>query len=212
MGMISTAHVGVGIFGTEGRQAARASDFAIGRFSFLKKLLLVHGREFYRKNSLVVFYNYLKNITLVVPQFFFGFDSLFSGNTFYEQVIFQMFNIFFTSLPIIIFGIFDREHTDEELLDNPRRYVKGIKNRLFSTNRFAKWVLFGIIQSALLYYATFYLLQGSINENGETFDLSSKGRYINRYYLFLPRYFTCNLQNYFRNFLAQHSFCLFLDY
>jgi phospholipid-transporting ATPase len=42
--MLQAAHVGVGISGgQEGMQAARAADFAIAQFSFLAKLLLVHG-------------------------------------------------------------------------------------------------------------------------------------------------------------------------
>ena len=41
--MIMASHVGVGIVGAEGVQAANSSDYAIGRFKFLKKLLLVHG-------------------------------------------------------------------------------------------------------------------------------------------------------------------------
>lgn len=52
--MITTAHIGVGISGLEGQQAARASDYAIGQFKYLRNLLLVHGRESYRKNSYVV--------------------------------------------------------------------------------------------------------------------------------------------------------------
>jgi P-type E1-E2 ATPase len=42
--MLQEAHIGVGIFGKEGTQAARASDFAIQRFRHLKRLLCVHGR------------------------------------------------------------------------------------------------------------------------------------------------------------------------
>ena len=42
--MITTAHVGVGIMGNEGMQAARSSDFAVGEFKLLKKLIAVHGR------------------------------------------------------------------------------------------------------------------------------------------------------------------------
>eukprot|EP00615_Pteridomonas_danica_P002232 CAMPEP_0114336722 /NCGR_PEP_ID=MMETSP0101-20121206/5901_1 /TAXON_ID=38822 ORGANISM="Pteridomonas danica, Strain PT" /NCGR_SAMPLE_ID=MMETSP0101 /ASSEMBLY_ACC=CAM_ASM_000211 /LENGTH=498 /DNA_ID=CAMNT_0001468749 /DNA_START=1229 /DNA_END=2726 /DNA_ORIENTATION=+ len=38
--MIQTAHVGIGIYGLEGRQAVNASDYAIGQFRFLKTLLL----------------------------------------------------------------------------------------------------------------------------------------------------------------------------
>jgi phospholipid-translocating ATPase len=42
--MIQEAHVGIGITGKEGLQAARCSDYSIAQFRFLLKLLLVHGR------------------------------------------------------------------------------------------------------------------------------------------------------------------------
>ena len=42
--MIQEAHVGIGITGKEGLQAARTSDYSIAKFRFLVKLLLVHGR------------------------------------------------------------------------------------------------------------------------------------------------------------------------
>ena len=42
--MIQEAHVGIGITGKEGLQAARVSDYSIAQFRFLAKLLLVHGR------------------------------------------------------------------------------------------------------------------------------------------------------------------------
>jgi phospholipid-translocating ATPase len=47
--MIQEAHVGVGIAGEEGRQAVMSSDFAIGQFRFLCRLVLVHGRWSYRR-------------------------------------------------------------------------------------------------------------------------------------------------------------------
>ena len=43
--MITAAHVGIGISGLEGMQAARSSDYAIGQFKFLRTLLFLHGRE-----------------------------------------------------------------------------------------------------------------------------------------------------------------------
>ena len=47
--MIQEADVGVGIAGEEGRQAAMSSDYAIGQFRFLQRLVLVHGRWSYRR-------------------------------------------------------------------------------------------------------------------------------------------------------------------
>ena len=47
--MIQEADIGVGIAGEEGRQAAMSSDYAIGQFRFLQRLVLVHGRWSYRR-------------------------------------------------------------------------------------------------------------------------------------------------------------------
>lgn len=47
--MIQQAHVGVGIAGEEGRSAVMSSDYALGQFRFLSRLLLVHGRWSYRR-------------------------------------------------------------------------------------------------------------------------------------------------------------------
>ena len=41
--MILGAHVGVGLSGAEGAQAANAADYSVSQFRFLKRLLLVHG-------------------------------------------------------------------------------------------------------------------------------------------------------------------------
>ncbi len=83
--MINAAHVGVGIMGVEGNQAARASDYSFGEFKFLRRLLIVKGREFYRRNTILICYNFWKNILLVIPIFIFGFYCNFSGNLLYDS-------------------------------------------------------------------------------------------------------------------------------
>ncbi len=64
--MLMKAHIGIGIAGKEGMQAARSADYAIGKFKFLKELLFVHGRECYRRNCDIVCYNFYKNILYVL--------------------------------------------------------------------------------------------------------------------------------------------------
>ena len=70
--MITAAHIGVGISGLEGQQAARSADYAIGQFSFLKNLMFAHGREAYRRNSYLINYFFYKNIVYVAPILYYG--------------------------------------------------------------------------------------------------------------------------------------------
>lgn len=77
--MIQEAHVGIGIMGKEGRQATMSADFAIAKFMFLRRALLVHGHWYYIRISILTQYFFYKNLTLVVPQIFFGIHSEFSA-------------------------------------------------------------------------------------------------------------------------------------
>jgi len=67
--MIQAAHVGVGIAGVEGLQAARSADVAIAQFRYLRKLLLVHGSWSYYRVSKVILYSFYKNIAFFMTQF-----------------------------------------------------------------------------------------------------------------------------------------------
>ena len=59
-GMIQEAHVGIGVMGKEGRQAVMTSDYAIARFKFLWRALLVHGHYYYIRSAILVQYFFYK--------------------------------------------------------------------------------------------------------------------------------------------------------
>lgn len=67
--MIQAAHIGVGISGVEGLQAARSADVAIAQFRYLRKLLLVHGAWSYQRVSKTILFSFYKNMTLYMTQF-----------------------------------------------------------------------------------------------------------------------------------------------
>jgi phospholipid-transporting ATPase len=156
--MITAAHVGVGISGLEGQQAARSADYAIGQFKFLKNLLFTHGREAYRRNAFLVCYIFYKNIVFVLPQFWYGFTSAFGGQPLYEQWLYQLYNILFTAFPIMWYALFDEEHVKEELLRNPKHFKIGLKNLSFGKYRFWRWILYGTSQTLMLQIIGFRLL------------------------------------------------------
>lgn len=84
----------------------------------LRPLLFVYGRECYRRNTSLVLFNFFKNIILVFPQFWMSIYNAFSGMTFYDQYLFQLFNVFYTSTPIIIFSVFDEQYPRSILYEN----------------------------------------------------------------------------------------------
>ena len=156
--MITEAHIGVGsrllslgIKGVEGQQAARASDYAVGEFKALRRLIFLYGRESYRKNSVLVLYSFYKNIILVMPQFWYAiiFVNL-SGVTLYDSFLYQLINVVYTSLPIMMYAIFDRDATDDELENNPQFYYPGIKKLYFNSLVFWQWFTFACFQSIII--------------------------------------------------------------
>jgi P-type E1-E2 ATPase len=65
--MIMEAHIGIGLYGNEGMNAVQASDYALGEFRFLRKLILFHGRWSYLRNSELILYFFYKNIVFTLP-------------------------------------------------------------------------------------------------------------------------------------------------
>ncbi|KRW99063.1 P-type ATPase, cytoplasmic domain N [Pseudocohnilembus persalinus] len=173
--MITAAHVGIGIRGVEGQQAARSSDFAIGEFKIIRELLLNHGRESYRKNSALICYNFYKNMLLVLPQWWYAFVNGFSGSSNYDPYIYQFYNIFYTSLPIVVYALFDVEYERIQLLKQPKLYRIGLRSELFNKKEFFIWIFFGVWQAAMCGWAAYASLELNFVENGRMNNFDSSG-------------------------------------
>lgn len=149
--MIQAAHVGVGISGVEGLQAARSADVAIAQFRYLRKLLLVHGAWSYHRISRVILYSFYKNIALYMTQFWYSFQNAFSGQVIYESWTLSFYNVFFTVLPPFAMGICD-QFISARLLDRyPQLYGLGQKGMFFKRHSFWSWIANGFYHSLLLY-------------------------------------------------------------
>jgi len=153
--MITAASVGVGISGLEGLQAARASDYSIAQFRFLQRLLLVHGRWNYRRIARLIQYSFYKNISLYATQFWFCLFNGFSGQTLYDQWALAVFNVIFTSFPVMVLAVIDRDVEPERVLamdQFPDLYQDGLRNRLFNTKNFWIYVFNALYHSALAFF------------------------------------------------------------
>ena len=145
----------------------------------MKNLLFVHGREAYRRNSFATVFIFYKNILGTAPIFFFGIFSLFSGSLLYHLTLYNNFNPFFTSLPIIWLSTMDMEHPKKELLKRPVLYKYGPRNLLFNYKIFAREVLYGFGQALVLTVWALYIFSlGTQTPNGMFGGFSEAGDFI----------------------------------
>ncbi|KAG8439091.1 hypothetical protein GDO86_005340 [Hymenochirus boettgeri] len=160
--MIQAADVGIGISGQEGMQAVMSSDFAISRFKHLKKLLLVHGHWCYKRLANMVIYFFYKNVAYVNLLFWYQFFCGFSGSAMidYWQLIF--FNLFFTSVPPLVFGILDKDISAETLMSLPHLYKSGQKSKSYKMSTFWIAMLDAFYQSIVCFFIPYFVSMRSV--------------------------------------------------
>ncbi|XP_050067999.1 phospholipid-transporting ATPase ID isoform X4 [Anopheles maculipalpis] len=164
--MIKAAHIGVGISGQEGMQAVLASDYSIAQFKFLERLLLVHGRWSYYRMCKFLRYFFYKNFAFTLCHFWYAFFCGFSAQTVFDPMFISVYNLFYTSLPVLALGIFEQDVSDKSSVDYPKLYTPGITNALFNTTEFIRSVLHGIFSSLILFLIPYGTYKDGISPDG----------------------------------------------
>eukprot|EP00658_Telonema_sp_P-2_P000523 TRINITY_DN10199_c0_g1_i2.p1 TRINITY_DN10199_c0_g1~~TRINITY_DN10199_c0_g1_i2.p1 ORF type:complete len:1014 (-),score=219.56 TRINITY_DN10199_c0_g1_i2:128-3037(-) len=151
VGMIKAADVGIGVQGVEGTQAVNNSDFSVCEFQHLENLLFLHGRACYTRISKVVCYFFYKNVAFAMTTFWWQIYCGFSGQLYFEQWTQVSYNMFFTSLPVFALGILDSDSRLGQLC--PSLYKPGQQGELFNTKIFSRWIMEGVLCSAIFWFA-----------------------------------------------------------
>ncbi|KAF5595869.1 phospholipid-transporting ATPase DNF3 [Fusarium subglutinans] len=152
LAMISASHVGIGISGKEGLQAARVADYAIAQFRFLQRMLLVHGRWNYIRTAKFILYTFWKEMFFYLPTAQYQRYTGYSGTSLYEATSLTVFNTLFTSLCVICMGIWEQDLSAETLLAVPELYVYGQRNQGLNIWKFGRWMLLGAIEGVVCWY------------------------------------------------------------
>ncbi|XP_073497344.1 phospholipid-transporting ATPase IG isoform X3 [Phyllobates terribilis] len=174
--MILEAHVGIGIKGKEGRQAARNSDYAVPKFKHLKKLLLVHGHLYYVRIAHLVQYFFYKNLCFILPQFLYQFFCGFSQQPLYDAAYLTMYNICFTSMPILAYSLLEQHIGIETLVANPKLYMRISDNAMLQWLPFLYWTALGAFEGLVFFFGVYFLFQNpSLDGNGQVFGNWSFG-------------------------------------
>ncbi|XP_027336782.1 phospholipid-transporting ATPase 1-like [Abrus precatorius] len=167
--MIQMADVGVGICGNEGRQAVMASDFAMGQFQFLKRLLLVHGHWNYQRVGYLVLYNFYRNAVFVLMLFWYILCTAFSTTSALTDWSSVLYSVIYTSIPTIFVGILDKDLSQRTLLQYPKLYGAGHRHEAYNMQLFWITMIDTLWQSLVLFYIPLFTYKDS------TIDIWSMG-------------------------------------
>uniref|UniRef100_A0A8C1YHT9 Phospholipid-transporting ATPase n=1 Tax=Cyprinus carpio TaxID=7962 RepID=A0A8C1YHT9_CYPCA len=154
--MIQVADVGVGISGQEGMQAVMASDFALPRFRYLQKLLLVHGHWCYSRLANMILYFFYKNAMFVALIFWYQFYCGFSGSAMVDQWYLIFFNLMFSAFPQLITGTLDKDVSAETLQELPQLYMNGQNSEEYKPYMFWMNMIDAFYQSLICFFIPYF--------------------------------------------------------
>ncbi|KAK9159340.1 hypothetical protein Scep_005914 [Stephania cephalantha] len=159
--MIQMADVGVGICGQEGRQAVMASDFAMGQFRFLKRLLLVHGHWNYQRIGYLILYNFYRNAVFVLMLFWYILCTAFSTTSALTDWSSMFYSVIYTSIPTVFVGVLDKDLSHKTLLQFPKLYGAGHRQESYNMQLFWITMIDTLWQSLVLFYVPLFIYMES---------------------------------------------------
>ncbi|KAH0617869.1 hypothetical protein JD844_016545, partial [Phrynosoma platyrhinos] len=144
--MIQAADCGIGIEGKEGKQASLAADFSITQFKHIGRLLMVHGRNSYKRSAALG--QFVMHRGLIISTMQAVFSSVF----------------YFASVPLyqgflMVGSVLDQDVKPEMALLYPELYKDLTKGRSLSFKTFLIWVLISIYQGGILMYGALLLFE-----------------------------------------------------
>ena len=174
--MIRTSHIGIGIFGKEGYQAAYNSDYAISQFKYLKRLLFNQGRLSLSKNCYFLYHYFFKNFIFTIVLFWYGIYSCFSGGNYYDDYYTMCFNSFATVIPLVAYAILEEDFDpnfssfndkEKKILKNilPDIYKEYRDSIPFNIIKFMAIFIIGILFSYICYIIPIYSYNHNIYGN-----------------------------------------------
>ncbi|KAJ3599731.1 hypothetical protein NHX12_033687 [Muraenolepis orangiensis] len=133
-----------------------ASDFALPRFQYLQKLLLVHGHWCYSRLANMILYFFYKNAMFVALIFWFQFHCGFSGSSMVDQWYLVFFNLMFSAFPQLVTGTLDKDVSSRALQALPQLYMNGQNSEEYKPYMFWMNMMDAFYQSLVCFFIPYF--------------------------------------------------------
>ncbi|KAL0962598.1 hypothetical protein UPYG_G00342300 [Umbra pygmaea] len=156
--MIQAADCGIGIEGKEGKQASLAADFSITQFKHIGRLLMVHGRNSYKRSAALGQFVMHRGMIISTMQAVFSSVFYFASVPLYQGFLMVGYSTIYTMFPVFSL-VLDQDVKPEMALLYPELYKDLTKGRSLSFKTFLIWVLISIYQGGILMYGALLLFE-----------------------------------------------------
>ncbi|XP_045152205.1 probable phospholipid-transporting ATPase IIB isoform X3 [Echinops telfairi] len=147
--MIQAADCGIGIEGKEGKQASLAADFSISQFKHIGRLLMVHGRNSYKRSAALGQFVMHRGLVISTMQAVFSSVFYFASVPLYQGFLMVGYATIYTMFPVFSL-VLDQDVKAETALLYPELYKDLTKGRSLSFKTFLVWVLISVYQGGTL--------------------------------------------------------------
>ncbi|CRH00257.1 guanylyl cyclase, putative [Plasmodium relictum] len=173
--MIQEANIGISIMTSKCIISAGYSDYCIKKFCYLRKLLFIYGSKHLYTISIILYWNFFKNITVVLPIFFYQAYASWSCIQIYPD-LYTLFNIFWVFIPIIYY-IFLQHNLNYDILYNiPLFYALSRRKYNMNSLKFLPWIVEAIFYSMVVFFFAYAALKESSHlYNGEVITINTYG-------------------------------------
>uniref|UniRef100_A0A671NG02 Phospholipid-transporting ATPase n=1 Tax=Sinocyclocheilus anshuiensis TaxID=1608454 RepID=A0A671NG02_9TELE len=154
--MIQAADCGIGIEGKEGKQASLAADFSITQFKHIGRLLMVHGRNSYKRSAALGQFVMHRGMIISTMQAVFSSIFYFASVPLYQGFLMVGYATIYTMFPVFSL-VLDQDVKPEMALLYPELYKDLTKGRSLSFKTFLIWVLISVYQGGILMYGALVL-------------------------------------------------------
>ncbi|RWS27168.1 phospholipid-transporting ATPase IIB-like protein [Leptotrombidium deliense] len=158
--MIQTAAVGLGIVGKEGQQASLAADFSITQFSYIYRLILLHGRYSYKRSATLSQFIIHRGLIISTLQAIFSSIFYFASVPLYPSLLMVGYATIYTMFPVFSL-VLDKDVSPRLVMRYPELY-KLMKGRSLTYKTFFIWVLISIYQGGVIMYGAMLLFNDEL--------------------------------------------------
>lgn len=108
-------------------------------------------------------------------QFFFQSNNRFSTETIYDGYFMTLYNVLYTSMPVLLLSITEKPYEDNQLLRNPSLYQENAGNVRLAWKTFFGWIALSVYHAWVVYFVGYMLW---LTDNIALNDLVSYGTFM----------------------------------